>query len=213
MSAVGIHIDLGLRLLDDQLLDVDGHRCGRVDDIQLKGKPGSRTEVSALLVGPGAWTPRLRRPFSDLVDGLSPDHMHVIPWDEVTAVGTAVHLSSTAKELGLETNDGRNVLWAGAPPRGTMRVSELLRSSLITASGRKVGRVWDVRVERQTKLPDERVNEDWRVTGLISGRGGWQERIGLSPEGDPNEAESFLPWDAVEELGDGVVTVAEAALR
>jgi hypothetical protein len=52
MSAVGIHIDLGLRLLDDQLLDAEEHRCGRVDDVQLKGKPGSRTDISALLVGP-----------------------------------------------------------------------------------------------------------------------------------------------------------------
>jgi sporulation protein YlmC with PRC-barrel domain len=210
MSAVGIHIDLGLRLLDDQLLDSDEHRCGRVDDIQLKGGPGSRTEVAALLVGPGAWTTRLRQPFSYVVDGLSPDHMHVIPWTEVTAVGTAVHLSSTAEEIGLETNDGRNVQWAGAPPRQTVRVSELLRSNLITASGERLGRVWDVRVERQTKLPDERVNETWRVIGLITGRGGWQERIGLSPEGDPQEGEHFVPWESVQEIGDGVVTVAAA---
>jgi sporulation protein YlmC with PRC-barrel domain len=213
MSDVGIHIDLGLRLLDDQLIDADEHRCGRVDDIQLRGKPGSRTEVSALLVGPGAWTPRLRRPFSYLVDGLSPDHMHVISWDEVTAVGTAVHLSSTAKELGLETNDGRNVQWAGAPPRGTMRVSELLRSNLVTGSGDTVGRVWDVRVERQTELPDERVNEDWRVIGLITGRGGWQERIGLSPEGDPTEGEHFVPWEMVGDIAEREVIVSDALRR
>ena len=213
MSAFGIQLDLGLRLMDDQLLDSDEHRCGRVDDIQLKGKPGSRTEISALLVGPGAWTPRLRRPLSYVVDGLSPDNMHAIPWDEVTAVDTAVHLSSTAKELGLETNDGRNVQWAGAPPRGTIRVSGLLRATAATPSGERVGRIWDVRVERQTKLPDERVNEAWRVIGLITGRGGWRERIGLTPEGDPGEGEGFIPWESVEEIGDGVVTVADAALR
>ena len=213
MTAVGTHIDLALRLLDDQLLDVDEHRCGRVDDIQLKGKPGSRTEVSALLVGPGAWPPRLRRPFSYVVEGVAPDHVHVIPWSEVVAVGTAVRLSSTAAELGLETNDGRSVQWVGAPPQGTIRVADLLRSDLVTRSGRRVGRIWDVRVERQTRLPDERVNEAWRVTGLISGKGGWQERIGLSPEGDPNEAEHFVPWKSVEDIGDGVVTIADAAIR
>jgi sporulation protein YlmC with PRC-barrel domain len=213
MSAVGTQIDLGLRLLDDQLFDSEEHRCGRVDDVQLRGKPGGRTEVSALLVGPGAWTTRLRHPFSYVVDGISPDHMHVIPWGEVTAVGTAVHLSSTAKELGLETNDGRNVQWVGAPPRGTLRASELLRSDLVTEAGKRLGRVWDVRVERQTKLPDERVNEGWRVIGLITGGGGWQERIGLSPEGDPNEGEHFVPWGAVSQVGDRVVTVAETAIR
>jgi sporulation protein YlmC with PRC-barrel domain len=139
--------------------------------------------------------------------------MHVIPWSEVTAVGTAVHLSRTAEELGLEANDGRNVQWLGAPPRGTLRASELLRSDLVTESGERLGRIWDIRVERQTELPDERVNEAWRVIGLITGRGGWQERIGVSPEGDPHEGEHFVPWRAVAEVGDGVVTVVATAIR
>ena len=213
MSARGTQVDLGLRLLDDQLFDSEEHRCGRVDDVQLKGRPGSRTEVSALLVGPGAWASRLRRPFSDLVDGLSPDHLHVIPWSEVNAIGTAVQLSSTAEELGLEANDGRSVQWVGAPPRGTMRLSQLLRSTLETPSGERLGRIWDVRVERQTKRATERVNESWRVIGLIWGRGGWHERIGLSPEGDADDSERFLAWGSVEDVADGVVTASHAALR
>ena len=213
MSAVGIQVNVGLRLLDDQLLDAEEHRCGRVDDIQLKGKPGSRTDISALLVGPGAWRTRLRRPFSYFVDGISPEHMHVIPWDEVTAVSTAVHLSSTAQELGLETKDGRNVQWVGAPPRGTMRVSELLRSTARTRGGERLGRIWDLRVERQTKLPDERVNETWRVTGLILGRGAWRERVGLVRETDPEEAGGFVPWTSVEDVAEGVVTLSDAFLR
>jgi sporulation protein YlmC with PRC-barrel domain len=209
MSAPGTQVDLGLRLLDDQLLDVDEHRCGRVDDIQLKGAPGSRTEVSALLVGPGAWTGRLRRPFAYLVDGLGPDYMHCIPWSEVTRVGTSVGLSRSARDLGLASSDGRNVQWVGAPPRGTIRVSGLLGSRLVTGAGRDLGRVWDVRVERQTKVPDERVNEAWRVTGLIAGRWGWRQRIGMSSEGDPLSGEDFTPWASVLDLADGVVTVAD----
>jgi sporulation protein YlmC with PRC-barrel domain len=208
MSAAGTQVDLGLRLLDDQLLDADQHRCGRVDDIQLRGGPGRRTEVSALLVGPGAWTRRLRRPFAYLVDGAGPDYVHCIPWSEVTRVGTSVALARPAKDLGLETADGRNIQWVASPPRGTIRVSELLRSRLVTSSGADLGRIWDVRAERQTKLPDERVNESWRVTGLITGRMGWKERIGLSPEGDPAEGETFTPWESVVELSPGVVTVA-----
>jgi sporulation protein YlmC with PRC-barrel domain len=201
-------VDLALRLLDDQLFDSEEHRCGRVDDVRLKGRPGARTEVAALLVGPGAWPSRLRRPFADLIDGLSPDHMHVIPWSEVTAVGTAVQLSSTANELGLETNDGRNTQWVGAPPRGTFRASELLRATVINGSGTRIGRVWDIRLERQTKVPDERVNEAWRVIGLVAGRGGWRERIGLAPEGDPELRQGFIPWRSVEDISAGVVTIS-----
>lgn len=209
MSASATQVNLGLRLLDDQLFDSDEHRCGRVDDIQLKGGPGTRTEVSALLVGPGAWTGRLRRPFAYPVEGLGPDYMHCIPWSEVVRVGTSVGLSRPARELGLETNDGRSVQWVGAPPQGTMRVSELLRSRLVTSSGLELGRVWDVRAERQTQLPDEHVNEAWRVTGLITGSAGWQERIGVSPEDDATQGEDFTSWDSVIELGPGNVTIAD----
>jgi sporulation protein YlmC with PRC-barrel domain len=180
-----------------------------VDDIQLEGGPGKRTEVAALLVGPGAWTDRLRRPFGYAVDALGPDYMHCIPWGEVTQVGTSVGLARPAKELGLETADGRNVVWVGSPPRGTIRVSELLGSHLVTSSGTDLGRIWDIRVERQTDLPDERVNEAWRVTGLITGREGWKERIGVSPEGDPSPGEFFIPWQSVVEISSGTVAVAD----
>lgn len=211
MSMLGLDVNLGLRLLDDQLLDSDDHRCGRVDDVQLMGAPGSRAEVSALLVGPGAWSDKLRRPFSQLAAGLAPDYMHVIPWREVTRVGTAVHLSKPAKELGLETRDGRNVQWVDAPARGTFRLSELLRARLVTSAGSDLGRIWEVRAERHTKVPDEYVNEPWRPVGLLVGRAGLLERIGVSFEDDPVPGQSFIPWDAVQELAPGVVTVGETS--
>jgi sporulation protein YlmC with PRC-barrel domain len=211
MSPIGTQVDLGLRLLDDQLFDSDEHRCGRVDDIQLEGAPGARAEVSALLVGPGAWRGRLRKPFAYPVEGLGPNYMHCISWSEVVRVGTSVALSQPAKELGLETRDGRNVQWVDAPPRGTIRVSELLRSRLVTSSGIELGRIWDVRAERQTQVPDEHVNETWRVVGLITGRMGWKERIGISPEGDPGAGESFQPWESVQNIGSGLITIADSA--
>jgi sporulation protein YlmC with PRC-barrel domain len=211
MSAVGTTVDLALRLLDDQLFDLDEHRCGRVDDVQLAGGPGRRTEVAALLVGPGAWTSRLRRPFNHAVDALGPDYMHCIPWSEVTRVGTSVALSKPARELGLETADGRNVQWVDSPPRGTIRVSELLRSRLATSSGTDLGRIWDIRAERQTRIPDERVNETWRVTGLIAGRMGWKLRIGVLAEDDSSSGEFFMPWDSVLEIRPGTVVVADSS--
>jgi sporulation protein YlmC with PRC-barrel domain len=213
MSPSATQVNLGLRLLDDQLFDSDEHRCGRVDDIQLKGAPGKRTEVSALLVGPGAWTGRLRRPFDYAVDALGPDYMHCIPWSEVARVGTSVGLSKPARELGLESAEGDNVQWVGAPPRGTIRLSELLRGRLLTSSGTDLGRIWDVRAERKTDLPDERVNESWRVIGLVTGREGWKERIGVTPEGDPSPGEFFAPWESLVEIGSGVVTVADSVRR
>ena len=211
MSAVGPQVDLGLRLLDDQLFDAEEHRCGRVDDIQLEGGPGRRTEVSALLVGPGAWASRLRRPFADAVAALGPAYVHRIAWSDVTRVGTSVALSKPAGELGLESADGRNVQFVESPPPGTIRVSELLRSRLVTSSGADLGRIWDIRAERQTKLADERVNEAWRVTGLITGRTGWMERIGVSAEGDPFPSEAFIPWEGVLEIGSGMVAIADSA--
>ena len=42
------------------------------------------------------------------------------------------------------------------------------------------------------------MNESWRVVGLITGRMGWKERIGLVPEGVAMQGENFVPWDSVQ---------------
>ena len=43
-------IDLGLGLVDHQLVDWEGRRCGKVDDLELEGREG-RPQVAAILVG------------------------------------------------------------------------------------------------------------------------------------------------------------------
>jgi hypothetical protein len=48
-------IDLGLNLLDHQLLDAEGRRCGKVDDLALEGGPGEELQLAAILSGPGVW--------------------------------------------------------------------------------------------------------------------------------------------------------------
>ena len=53
----GAEFDIGLHVLDHQLLDKDGRRCGNVDDLAIEGGPGEVPEVVALLVGPGHWGP------------------------------------------------------------------------------------------------------------------------------------------------------------
>ena len=53
--------DIGLHVLDHQLLDKDGRRCGNVDDLAIEGGAGESAEVVAILVGPGYWRQRSRR--------------------------------------------------------------------------------------------------------------------------------------------------------
>jgi sporulation protein YlmC with PRC-barrel domain len=102
--------DLVYRVLDDQLVDVDGRRCGRVDDIELIGAPGRPLELSGLLTGRGAYAPRLprrlrglaRRIFGDDFRGAT---VHRVPWSDVEDVGATVRLLGRAEDLGLARDD------------------------------------------------------------------------------------------------------------
>jgi sporulation protein YlmC with PRC-barrel domain len=80
-------IDLGLGLVDHQLVDSDGRRCGKVDDLELTGIREGRPQVTGVLVG------RRRT-------------VHV-PWEEVAKVDSAVHLKRTAAEVRLGRGDVR----------------------------------------------------------------------------------------------------------
>ena len=84
-------IDLGLGLLDHQIVDSEGRRCGKVDDLELAGIAEGRPVVTELLVG------RRRR-------------VHVA-WDRVAEVDSAVHLKGTAHELRLGRADARARPW------------------------------------------------------------------------------------------------------
>src|SRR5215203_6965119 len=63
-------IDLGLGLVDHQLIDSEGRRCGKVDDLELTGIQEGRLQVAEILVG--------RR-----------GAVHV-PWEEVAKVDSGV---------------------------------------------------------------------------------------------------------------------------
>jgi hypothetical protein len=54
----GERLDLVYRVLDLQLVDVDGRRCGKVDDVELSGEP---LRATALLSGTGTFPDRLPR--------------------------------------------------------------------------------------------------------------------------------------------------------
>lgn len=95
------------RLLDEQILDCDGRRCGRVDDIELRGSP---PRVTALLVGKGLYPRRLPKRLRGLAQRLAgPERWGVnalrVPWEEVEEINAAVHLRGKAEELGLGEGD------------------------------------------------------------------------------------------------------------
>jgi sporulation protein YlmC with PRC-barrel domain len=89
-------IDLGLGLLDHQIVDCEGRRCGKVDDLELAGVRNGRPVVAELLVG------RRRT-------------VHV-PWDVVAKVDSAVHLKVRASEVRLGRGDDRVRPWFARLP-------------------------------------------------------------------------------------------------
>lgn len=115
-------VDLVYRLLDSQLLDVDGRRCGRADDLEIEGGPGEPAHVLHILSGHGAWPNRLprrlrrwgRKAFGPEVIG---DTVARVPWSEVEDVDDTINLRQPAAELGLARGDDRLARAMGKLPR------------------------------------------------------------------------------------------------
>jgi len=98
-------IDLGLGLLDHQLVDSEGRRCGKVDDLELEGVRSGRPRVAAILVGASAWRGRGR--LGRLAAWIVGGRLVRVPWDEVAEVTAEVVLRRAAHELGLGRGDDR----------------------------------------------------------------------------------------------------------
>jgi sporulation protein YlmC with PRC-barrel domain len=95
------------RLLDEQILDADGKRCGRVDDIELQGSP---PRVTALLVGEGLYPRRLPGWLRGVARRLAGEERWGanavrVPWESVDRIAAAVHLRGKAEEHGLGEGD------------------------------------------------------------------------------------------------------------
>jgi sporulation protein YlmC with PRC-barrel domain len=105
-------MDLVYRLLDEQLVDVDGRRCGRVDDLEFEGGIGAPPRLTVLLSGSGTWHRRLPRPLRGLGErifgtGVAGADVIRVPWDQVDEISTVVELRAKARELGLGQGDER----------------------------------------------------------------------------------------------------------
>jgi hypothetical protein len=99
-------INLGLNVLDHQLLDSDDRRCGKVDDIALEGGPGEDLEVVAILCGPGVWRARAGL-IGRVASWLGGGGRVRIPWGEVVEVDSHVKLRKGAEVYELGRGDDR----------------------------------------------------------------------------------------------------------
>ena len=87
-------------------------------------------------------------------------------------------------------------------------MSELVGSEVVTESGDKLDRVWEVRAVREP--------EGLRLVGLLVGRAALLERLGFrhwvgggeADEGVRPENEA-IPWEAVVRLEEGLVVVKD----
>lgn len=158
-------LDAVLHLLDRQVVDTDGLLVCKVDDVELTTYADGALGVSGLLAGPAALVPRLGdeglgrwlhtywlrlgRPEADHDDPCR------IDLDLVRHVRSGVELSV-----------GREGVLVRRGQRGH-RLNDVLQMKVLGPDGTRLGRVLDVRLEREAEHPGRRL----RVIGLVIGRG------------------------------------------
>jgi hypothetical protein len=108
-------VDIGLAVLDHQLLDREERRCGKVDDLEIEGGPGESPRVVAILTGPDIWRSRSRW-LGAVADWIGGGGRVRIPWEEVAEVEAHVRLKKTAAEYGLGRGDDRVRPWIARLP-------------------------------------------------------------------------------------------------
>ena len=98
--------DIGLHVLDHQLLDKNGRRCGNVDDLAIEGGVGEEPEVAAILAGPGCWGQRAGW-IGRVAGWIGGGRKVYVGWSEVEKIDSAVRLKRDATSLGLGAGDDR----------------------------------------------------------------------------------------------------------
>lgn len=107
--------DLGLHLLDRQIIDHEGKAVGNVDDVELAvPEDGSPPYVVALLTGPQALAPRLRGMLGEWVafwshalSRESSDQPGRVGAEHITDIAAAIRVSRSRAELGVHRNEDR----------------------------------------------------------------------------------------------------------
>jgi len=81
-----------------------------------------------------------------------------------------------------------------------IRASDLIGCVVRTESGRKLGRVHDLRAHA--------AGGGWLLMGLVVGSGGMRERLGGGGDKPLCEGD-VMAWEAIVRLDDGLVTVRD----
>jgi sporulation protein YlmC with PRC-barrel domain len=92
-----------------------------------------------------------------------------------------------------------------------MRLSDLVGLKVETESGEELGRVHDLRVERDPRSSTEHAGQRWKVTGLVVGRRAVEERLGAArPHHQaPVLPKDAVPWSAVVRIREGRAVVKD----
>jgi sporulation protein YlmC with PRC-barrel domain len=105
------NLDIARDVLDHEIVDAEGVSCGMVDDVELTYEGDARPRISALLVGRGAWTPRLPALLQVAVLSWFGSHVVRVPWEEVDQLAETVRLKSTAASLRLARHERAAAKW------------------------------------------------------------------------------------------------------
>ena len=101
-------------VLDKGLVDSDGFKVGKVDDLLLELREGECPSVRAIVTQHGALTPYLGKTVERVAAwlrehllGLGPEVEPItIPWDQVTRIDVVVHLDLRRNEVDLCKSEG-----------------------------------------------------------------------------------------------------------
>ncbi len=102
-----------VQLLDRQLVDRDGHLCGKVDDLELAETSDGRLYVAAILTGPGALLMRMGRRslgawLRRIVATVGPEPGHDsgrIPFGRVADISDHITLAADRTELATDSGE------------------------------------------------------------------------------------------------------------
>lgn len=95
----------------------------------------------------------------------------------------------------------------------SMRYSDLVGAEVVSEGGDRIGHVFDVRVRRRAGSSPESAAQTWRLVGLVLGRRGLWERLGIAraPRRAFRSRRDLLPWDQVLALEWGRVVARDHA--
>lgn len=98
----------------------------------------------------------------------------------------------------------------------SMRLSDLVGAEVVEQGGKRIGHVFDIRVRRRAGSATDSASQQWRIVGLVLGRRGLWERLGLARplHNTVVMKRDLLAWDQVDSVNDGrVVARAGATLE